>query len=74
MSIGEKLHQTEAPWSPSVGDIARVKDTGRLGTVVRLKGVRERRFRLAMLPVPNMAKTRTGDRWYGLDELEPASD
>ena len=59
-------------WTLRVGDIARVKDTGRLGTVVRLKGVREQRFRLAMLPVPGAAKSRLGDRWYGLDELEPS--
>jgi hypothetical protein len=74
MSIGGNVTQSDAPWSPDIGDVARVKDTDRLGTVVRLKGVRERRFRLAMLPVPGAAKSRTGDRWYGLDELEPSSE
>jgi len=59
-------------WTLRVGDVARVKDTGLLGTVVRLKGVREQRFRLAMIPVPGAARSRMGDRWYGLDELEPS--
>jgi len=65
------MQHPNATWSPSLGDVARVKETGRLGTVVRLKGTRDRRFRLAMLPVPELPKTR--DEWYGLDELEPSS-
>jgi hypothetical protein len=65
-------HQLDDRWTLRVGDVARVKDTGRLGTVVRLKGVREQRFRLALLPVPNAPRSRLGDRWYGLDELEPS--
>lgn len=74
MSIGESRSRPDATWTLRVGDVARVKDTGRLGTVVRLKGVREPRFRLAMLPSPDAAKPRAGDRWYGFDELEPPSD
>ena len=68
------MPQPDATWAPRVGDVARVKDTGQLGTVVRLKGSRDRRFRLALLPVPNAARSRMGDRWYGLDELEPSPE
>ncbi len=53
---------------PHVGDVIRVKETGRLGTVVRLKGVRDQRVRLVMLP--DGASTKVRDLWYGLDELE----
>jgi hypothetical protein len=60
--------QPETTRAPHVGDVARVKETGRLGTVVKLKGVRDQRFRLAMIPDPALAKAR--DQWYGLDELE----
>ena len=65
------MQNPDAPWPPRVGDVARLKATGRLGTVVRLKGVHDRRFRLEMLPAPKTPKART--EWYGLDELEPPS-
>ena len=65
------MQNPDAPWPPRVGDVARLKATGRLGTVVRLKGVRDRRFRIEMLPVPNTPKART--EWYGLAELERPS-
>jgi hypothetical protein len=57
-----------AKTGPQIGDVARVKESGRLGTVVRLKGVRDQRCRLAMLPDATAPKVR--DLWYGLDELE----
>jgi len=68
------MHEHETTWTPRVGDVARVKDTGQLGTVVKLKGVRERRFRLTTLPVSDAARSRVGDRWYGVDELEPSPE
>jgi hypothetical protein len=64
------MQHPDVTWSPQVGDVTRIKETGRLGTVVKLKGTREPRFRLVMLPVAGASKTP--DLWYGLDELEPA--
>ena len=65
------MHQSDTTWSPRGGDVARVKETGRLGTVIKLKGTRDRRFRLAM--VPTVATVKARNEWYGLNELEPSS-
>ena len=58
----------DTSWSPAVGDVVRVKDSDRLGKVVRLKGTYDRRFRLSMLPITGRPTPR--DLWYGLDEIE----
>ncbi len=70
-------------WPPDEGDTVRVKEAGLVGTVIKAKGVYERRFRLkvpppalgddaAALKRARAASTRAS-RWYGLDELEPPS-
>ena len=68
-------------WPPTEGTPTRVKENGLAGTVIQVKGVYERRFRVK-IPPPAMAKdavalkqaraaARRASRWYGLDELEP---
>ena len=72
---------TTSPWPPTEGTPARVKENGLVGTVIQVKGVYERRFRVK-IPPPSTAKdavalkqaraaARRASRWYGLDELEP---
>lgn len=72
-----------SPWLPAEGSPARVKENGLVGTVIQVKGVYERRFRIKV-PPPVGAKdaatlkrfkaaARRASRWYGLDELESPS-
>jgi hypothetical protein len=76
------MQMLDTVWPPRVGDVARVKENGLLGKVVKTKGVYEARFRLQVLPVivgggkPARGQTlaaRIASRWYGLDELERPS-
>jgi hypothetical protein len=77
------MPKIDTRWPPQVGDAAREKDTGLVGTVVKTKGVYEARFRLHVDPPTTdgdavavkraKAMARTASRWYGLEELEPPS-
>jgi len=77
------MPKTDSRWPPQLGDAARDKDTGLVGTVVKTKGVYEARFRLHVDPPATdgdaaarkraKAAARTASRWYGLEELEPPS-
>lgn len=77
------MQQSNTRWPPQVGDAAREKDTGLVGTIIKTKGVYEARFRLLVVPpdtsedplAARRAKisARAASRWYGLDELEPPS-
>ena len=75
------MQNESTTWSPQVGDLARIKESGLTGTVVKTKGVYEARFRVRVLP-PTVADSaaalkraraaaRAASRWYGLDELGP---
>ena len=77
------MESSTSVWTPNEGDTVRVKGVGLLGTVIKAKGVYERRFRLKVSPPAlgndpaaqkraRAAATRAS-RWYGLDELEQAS-
>jgi hypothetical protein len=75
--------QQDSPWAPKAGDTVRIKESRFDGTVVKAKGVHEPRFRVAVVPAtPDGSRVTTGQaqaarrasRWYGLDELEPASE
>lgn len=77
------MQQSDIRWPPQVGDAAREKESGLLGTVIKTKGVYEARFRLHVDPPDTSgdavalkrakATARAASRWYGLDELEPPS-
>lgn len=75
------MQQIESSWVPEIGTSVRLKETGQVGTVTKVKGTRDRRFRL-LVPAPASAgsvvaqkrarlEARIASRWYGLDELEP---
>jgi hypothetical protein len=68
------------PWPPVVGDQVRIQDSELVGIVVRIKGVHERRYRLAVSSeargvsreaIAKRQRARRASRWYGLDELVP---
>ena len=76
------MQHTDTTWPPRLGDATRVKETGLIGTVVRLKGTRTPRFYVETMPrAANEGATPPGRStvprarrlWYGLDELEPLS-
>jgi hypothetical protein len=76
------MQHTDTTWPPRLGDAARVKETGYVGTIIRLKGTRTPRYYVETLPratggdvtVQGRGATpRTRRLWYGLDELEPPS-
>lgn len=77
------MQQRTTSWEPVAGDTIRLKESGLIGTVVQIKGVYERRFRVKV-PRPaaggDAAATKRAaaaatraSRWYGLDELESPS-
>ncbi len=73
------MPNSSAPWPPKEGDSVRVKEVGLLGTVIKIKGVYETRFRVRVVPPTEngdanalkraRAAARLASRWYGLDEL-----
>src|SRR4051794_28839272 len=48
---GGSMQQSGTRWPPQVGDVAREKDTGLVGTIIKTKGVYEARFRLHVDPL-----------------------
>lgn len=76
------MQQAARPWSPEVGDQARIKGSPFAGEVVKTKGVNAPRFRVQVSATtvdgakrtPSEARAaRVASRWYGLDELEALS-
>jgi hypothetical protein len=72
---GRGVEQPDAGWEPNVGDRVRVRETGRLGTVDKLKGVYALRVHVMLdRPARVVRSTMRPQRraWYDPEELDPA--
>jgi hypothetical protein len=71
---GVTVQHSEDEWEPNIGERVRVRDTGRLGTVDKLKGVYSLRVHVLLdRPTRVIRSTMRPQRqaWYDPEELDP---